>query len=59
RQPRNADLVDGCNGPRINPQRLYRPLIQGALKGWSESLKFAEFRHFHVMESVLPETGTP
>ncbi|NEO65362.1 MAG: transposase [Moorea sp. SIO4G2] len=28
------------HNPRINPQRLYRPLIQGALKGWSESLLF-------------------
>ncbi len=28
------------HNPRINPKRLYSPLIQGALKGWEEEVLF-------------------
>ena len=28
------------HNPRINPQRLYSPLIQAALKGWSEEVLY-------------------
>ena len=28
------------HNPRINPQRLYSPLIQAALKGWKEEVLY-------------------
>ncbi|WP_293117002.1 hypothetical protein [Moorena sp. SIO3E8] len=40
RQSRNVDSVDGCLGPRINPQRLYSPLIQEALNRWENELLY-------------------